>query len=240
MSPCTPIEFSLSFQSTPLQGNHWQHPDSRATALVLHGGGSSSAAGFGELRDFLYQRQISSIAFDHFGHGKSGGSQLGSTLAQRVAQVGAVIEQLALRSEQLSLIGFSMGAYVAALAAQAHAIPRLGLAIPAAYASAAYHVPFGPDFSQILRTPRSWENSDAFDIIAGYRGHLLVVSAEQDAVVPAEIPARYHQQAGRSASRHHHQIAGAGHNLSLHFAELPQARIDAYEKIVALCLRENT
>ncbi len=240
MSPCTPIEFSLSFLSTPLQGNHWQHPDSRATALVLHGGGSSSAAGFGELRDFLYQRQISSIAFDHFGHGKSGGSQLGSTLAQRVAQVGAVIEQLTLSSEQLSLIGFSMGAYVAALAAQAHAIPRLGLAIPAAYASAAYQVPFGPDFSQILRTPRSWENSDAFDVIASYRGHLLVVSAEQDAVVPAEIPARYHQQAGRSASRHHHIIEGAGHNLSVHFAELPQARIDAYEKIVALCLRENT
>lgn len=227
--------FEVPFQGTLLRGSRYTPPGASHTTLILHGGGTSAAEGFGELRRFLHARHIETIAFDAVGHGRTGGAQLGTTLEERVQQVIAVVQSQALVPEALALLGFSMGAYVAVKAAAQLGVPSLCLAIPAAYATQAYQVPFGPQFSQILRTPDSWVDSDAFDLVADYTGHLLVISAEEDRVVPPEIPHTYLTCAKRSASRQHHIIRGAGHQLSEHYAREPQAREDAYTAIAALC-----
>jgi pimeloyl-ACP methyl ester carboxylesterase len=130
-----------------------------------------------------------------------------------------------------------MGAYVAVKASVAVGVPRLCLAIPAAYAAQAYKTPFGPEFSKILRTPRSWANSDAFELVRDYSGHLLVVSAEEDRIVPAEIPQRYAASRTNRASTVHHVIKGSGHNLSEHYEREPEARMAAYTEIASLCQR---
>jgi uncharacterized protein len=233
------LDFEVPFQGTLLRGNRWTQPEATCTALVLHGGGTSAAEGFGELRRFLHARHITTLAFDAVGHGRTGGAQLGTTLQQRVQQVAAVVQCQGLVAESLALIGFSMGAYVAVKAAAQLGVPRLCLAIPAAYATQAFEVPFGPQFSQILRTPGSWVPSDAFDLVADYTGHLLVLSAEEDRVVPSEIPQKYLACAHNSASRQHHIIQRAGHKLSEHYAREPQAREAAYSAIATLCQRER-
>ncbi len=230
-------EFQVPFAGTHLFGSHWQPTAPRATALILHGGGLSNAAGFDALRTHLAGHGVASVAFDAVGHGRTGGAQLGTTLEGRVQQVVAVAEALALRPEALTLAGFSMGAYVAVKAAVALGVPRLCLAIPAAYAPEAYAVPFGPAFSAILRTPRSWARSDAFDAVRQHHGHLLVVSAERDEVVPADIPATYATSAVNGASVHHHVVPGSLHNLSAHYEQDPAAREAVYSQIAALCLR---
>ena len=229
------VDFEVPFQGTLLRGSRYTPSGATQTALVLHGGGTSAAEGFGELRLFLHARNIATLVFDAVGHGRTGGAQLGTTLEERVQQVITVVQSQGLAPDALALVGFSMGAYVAVKAAAQLGVPRLCLAIPAAYATQAYQVPFGPQFSQILRTPDSWVNSDAFDLVADYTGHLLVLSAEEDSVVPSEIPHTYLTCAKRSASRQHHIIRRAGHQLSEHYAREPQAREDAYAAIAALC-----
>ena len=109
--------------------------------------------------------------------------------------------------------------------------------IPAAYAAHAYMAPFGPEFSKILRTPQSWANSDAFDLTRNYDGHLLVISAEEDRVVPAAIPQRYASAENNRASTVHHVVKGSGHNLSEHYEREPSARTAAYSEIASLCQR---
>lgn len=230
-------EFRLGYGSHTLVGDRLTPARVEAVALILHGGGTSTGEGFQALRSFLYDRHIESISFDFVGHGRTGGSQQGTTLLQRVEQVQRVVQAMEVDVARLSLLGFSMGAYVATLAQAALRVPRLGLAIPAAYTPAAFDVPFGPAFRQLLRQPRSWEGSDAFDRVQDFDGHLLVLSAEHDEVVPAEIPACYHARAERARSRVHHVIRGAGHRLGPHYDAHPAAQRQAYEAIAALCLR---
>jgi pimeloyl-ACP methyl ester carboxylesterase len=231
------LEFEVPFQRTVLLGNRRTPHGATRSAILLHGGGTSAADGFEELRTFLHAQGVETLAFDCVGHGRTGGQQLGTTLHERVQQVHAVITSQNLEPSVLTLIGFSMGAYVAVKAAAEIGVPRLCLAIPAAYTAQAYKTPFGPEFSQILRTPRSWETSDAFDLIRNYTGHLLVVSAEEDRIVPAEIPQRYATTRTNRRSTVHHVIKGSGHNLSEHYERDPQARMAAYTEIASLCQR---
>lgn len=231
------FEFEVPFQRTVLLGNRWTPQGATRKALLLHGGGTSAADGFLELRTFLYAQNIETLAFDCVGHGRTGGPLLGTTLHERVQQVNAVIKSQRIKPSTLAIVGFSMGAYVAVKAAVEIGVRRLCLAIPAAYSTQAYKVPFGPEFSQILRTPRSWANSDAFDLTRDYTGHLLVVSAEEDRIVPAEIPQRYASARDKLASTVHHVVKGSGHNLSEHYEREPQARMAAYTEIASLCQR---
>lgn len=231
------VEFALPFQGTLIVGDRWMPPHPRHTALLLHGGGASAAEGFRELRTFLHAQHIATVAFDAVGHGRTGGRQLGTTLEERVQQVVAVLKSEGLDASTLTLVGFSMGAYVGAKAAAELGVSRLCLAIPAAYAARAYRVPFGPQFTEILRTPRSWEHSDAFELLDNYLGHLLVISAEEDSVVPAEIPRKYVAAARNCATVKHVVVRRAGHTLSEHYEREPQSRAAVYSEIASLCQR---
>lgn len=235
MRPMIPEPFRLPYRHLQLVGDRWPVEHPRGEALILHGGGSSSGEGFQALRAHLAARGVASTAFDFIGHGRTGGALADSSLADRVAQVFAVQDGLGLDPAGLTLIGFSMGAYVATLAATRRPGAGLGLAIPAAYTPAALELPFGPRFADCIRRPRSWADSDAFALLAGYRGRLLVLSADADAVIPPEIPPRLFEAATASAWRRHHRIAGAGHKLDEHWERRPEDRDAAYQRIAELC-----
>jgi pimeloyl-ACP methyl ester carboxylesterase len=225
---------TVPYKNTQLQGERWRVDGQRAEALILHGGGSSQGSGFQPLRNFLAAHGIGSTTLDFIGHGRTGGALADSSLADRVAQVLALMDDLPLDAPSTALIGFSMGAYVAAQVSARRPIRNLGLAIPAAYAPAAFELPFGPQFSACIRQPGSWQDSDAFQIMRAYTGRLLVLSAAEDQVIPAEIPARLFDEARHARQRVHHSIAGATHQLSEQFAREPQSQVEAYRQIVAL------
>lgn len=180
-------------------------------AVLIHGAGASERGRFAPLRKVLSELGIGSIAFDCIGHGETGGALGVSSLASRTRQAAAVIEAQC-GDAPLALIGTSMGAYNAIRLAEKHSIEALILVVPGVYTPDAYEIPFGQEFSAIIRKERSWNATDAWKILAGFRGRLLVIAAERDAVIPAEIPERLVASAEKASWRELHVVPGAEHN----------------------------
>ncbi|HEX8957173.1 MAG TPA: alpha/beta hydrolase [Burkholderiaceae bacterium] len=186
-----PHTFSVDFAGTSLRGDA-THGEC-GNVLLLHGAGASARNKFSILRHALEARGVGMTCFDCIGHGETGGEMSESSLLSRTRQAEAVIAHRGLEcgmDAPLSLIGFSMGAYNAIRLTQTHEVGSLILIVPGVYTPSAYGLPFGPQFSSAIRRERSWEDSDAWEILSRYRGRLLVIAAGNDAVIPREIPER--------------------------------------------------
>lgn len=203
-------DFEVPFDGTVLKADHYVGSDSNHI-LYLHGAGGSTRRGHHLLRGALQQRGLGSVCFDAIGHGDTGGTLPQSSVASRTRQAQAVLAASAL-AEPLAVFGSSMGAYNAIRLTQQHRVDALVLIVPGVYTPAAYEVPFGPDFSAVIRRERSWADSDAWEILSRFEGRLLVIHAEHDAVIPLEIPERLVAAATRAESRRLHIVRGAEHN----------------------------
>ena len=203
--------------------------------LLIHGAGQSERGRFAALRSALHRRGIGSTAFDCVGHGQTGGLLRESSLASRTRQAAAVADARHGVSP-LALVGTSMGAYNAIKLLETRRVESLVLVVPGVYTPAAYDLPFDAGFSAVIRAPRSWAATDACDILGRYTGRLLVIAAENDAVIPSEIPARLVDAAGKASWRKLHVVAGAQHNRL--FALLAEQPADFAETmaLVFACL----
>lgn len=216
-------DFEVSYQSEVLIGQHWVSEQARKTVLIMHGAGNSSSRGFHSLQRHLCDHHIDSISFDFLGHGRTGGCVQESSLERRTEQALKVVQKFKLE-RNLNVIGFSMGAHNALKIAAQISVARIGLAIPAVYSERAEGVAFGPFFSSCIRRYRSWEDSQCFSIIEKFKGKLLVISAEADLVIPAEIPCKLIEKARNCIDAEHHCVRGSGHDLGAHFGEYPESR----------------
>jgi uncharacterized protein len=202
----TPDIFELPFGKHLLRGDRF---GMRCETMVLHGAGNSSRARFLKIRQSLNARGIPSVSFDFIGHGETGGEMRGCTLRERTEQAAAVIRHAG--AEPLTLVASSMGAYTAIKLTEIFAVANLILLVPAVYTPRAYGIPFGPEFSAAIRRPGSWRESDAFDILSGFRGHLLVIAAECDDVIPGEVIERIHASTRNAEARSLHVVPASGH-----------------------------
>src|SRR4051812_2784719 len=100
--------FSVPYNGTDLIGDIL---GSSPNVLVIHGAGKANRNRYESIRKSLFDLGISSAAFDHIGHGATGGSLEGSTLHDRTEQAVAVIGHLKLQN--FSIIAGSMGGYTA-------------------------------------------------------------------------------------------------------------------------------
>jgi pimeloyl-ACP methyl ester carboxylesterase len=148
----------------------------------------------------LQGRGIGSCAFDFLGHGESGGELTGSSLKARTEQAEAVIATQRL-AKPLKLMAASMGAYSAVRLTDRFPVAAMVLIVPAMYAAAAYAAPFGGSFRALIRQPDSWRASDAWEVLARFRGRLLVVAGECDTVIPRGVIRRIVDAAESAASR---------------------------------------
>jgi uncharacterized protein len=203
-------QFGVPFGGFTLRGDHYVGARSNHTVL-LHGAGASTRHMHHLLRNALQQRGVGTTCFDCVGHGETGGALAQSSVASRTRQAEAVIAARAM-DQPLALIGISMGAYNALRVAQTHPVDALVLMVPGVYTPPAYDVPFGPEFSAIIRRERSWADTDAWDMLARFEGSLLVVAAEHDAVIPRDIPERLVASAVRARQRELMVVEGGAHN----------------------------
>ena len=150
--------------------------------------------------------------------------------------------------KNIVVIGKSMGAYIAT-----HLLDRgvtdLVLIAPAAYSPelVAQKICFGSAFSEIIRRKNSWQASDAFEKIANFGGHTLIIQHQNDEKVPDAIVQKYFNSAGKNCStsiprepRHGIQKTLAevtlkhlpieGHNTS--FAPLPGGKLDGSDTAI--------
>lgn len=177
--------------------------------LMLHGGGKDRTV-FYKYREILDTFGFGTTIFDFTGHGETGGDIHESSLFSRTMQAEAVIAHQALALT--GCIGVSMGAYNALQLSKTIPLQSLILMVPGVYSTPAYKVKFGPDFSAIIRQHRSWEQSDAWGIAAEFNGNLLIIAAENDAIIPGEIPEKLLSSASCCCQKQLLIVPGAGHN----------------------------
>jgi pimeloyl-ACP methyl ester carboxylesterase len=168
--------------------------------LLLHGAGRSCRARFREMREEFWAAGITSAAFDCIGHGDTGGALKASSLRSRTEQACRVLDTLSL-APGFSLLGASMGGYTAVTLTERYPVASLLLLGPAMYAAEAYAAPFNGGFTEIIRRPGSWEASDAWEILSRFRGRLLVVAGEQDAVIPPGVIRSIYESAKNARER---------------------------------------
>ena len=219
--------FELPFEDFVLRGDTY---DEGCETIILHGAGQSSRSRFSRMRTSLNAHGIPSASFDFIGHGETGGELLGTSLHARTKQAAMVIRHTCV--EPLTLIAASMGAYTAIKLTERFSVNNLVLMVPAVYTSKAYDVKFGPEFSAIIRAPNSWQDSDAFSILKGFTGNLLIIAAENDHVIPIEVIERIHAAASHARTNHLHIVPESTH-LSL-FPNLEDFHL-ALDRILALC-----
>lgn len=178
--------------------------------LVLHGAGNSCRQNFRWLRDELWAAGISSAAFDFVGHGDTGGDLKSSSLSSRTRQACRVIDALKLK-QPLALMGVSMSGYTAVKLLEHYRVKSLILVVPAMYTAQAYTIPFNGGFTEIIRQPQSWIHSDAWQILAGYRGRLLIAAGEEDRIIPHGVITRIYDAAVNASERELYVAPDASH-----------------------------
>lgn len=204
--------FSVDFQQIKLVGDIVLG-NSQSNLLCLHGGGSLGKKRFDKLRERLNERNIGSCAFDFIGHGETGGDITSSSLESRVKQVLAVVKSQALR-QPLSVIASSMSGYVSIKLTEFLDIENIALLAPAVYTSEAYSVSFGLRFSEIIRKPYSWRDSDVWKTIGNYTGNLLIFAAEKDQVIPVKVIAGIYNSALKASTKEIIMFKDATHPLT--------------------------
>jgi len=185
-------------------------PGNSPQVLVLHGAGNSNRGRFRTLREELFAKGISSAAFDFVGHGDTGGDLKSSSLSSRTRQTCRVVDSLNLQ-QPFSVIGASMSAYTSVKLLEHFQIKSLILLVPAMYTSQAYTTPFNRGFSDIIRQPQSWVQSDAWRLLADYTGRLLIVAGENDQIIPRDVINRIYDSAVNAVERKLYIAPNASH-----------------------------
>ena len=168
--------------------------------LILHGAGNANRGNFRLFREQLLIHGISSAAFDFVGHGDTGGKLKSSSLISRTRQACCVVDSLRIQ-QPFSVIAASMGAYTAVKLLEYYQIKNMIFIVPAMYDSKAYNVPFNKGFTEIIRQPQSWRNSDAWQILVKYKGRLFTIAAERDDVIPLGVVNRIYDSAVNAKER---------------------------------------
>ena len=210
------MNFSIPFEKITLKGN--TVGDSKPAVLFLHGAGASNLARFDSFRELLARQGVSSAGLDFIGHGETGGSLESSSLKQRTEQAVAVIRELSL-NQPLTIIAASMSGYTALQLTRLVEVENLIFLAPGVYAAEAYDVPFNSGFSEIIRKPDSWKDSDAWEILNSFKGNLLICTAENDQVVPKELTDMLYESAVHSHHREIYMISNATHPLGKYLEE---------------------
>lgn len=188
--------FRVPFDRLTLCGDMLSE-DGAADVLTLHGAGETGRQRVRYLRERLLAEGISSCCFDFIGHGETGGDIKNTSLLERTQQACRIIDTRNIR-RPLRIIAASMGAYTAVKLLEHYAVEKLVLLVPAMYAADAYRVTFGNGFTDIIRAPNSWMNSDAWEILSTYTGDLFIIAAGRDEVIPKGVIDRIRASAVRA------------------------------------------
>lgn len=218
----------VPFENTVLYGDIAEGA-SPVRLLMLHGAGQSNAGRYRFWREDFFSLGVGSVAFDCIGHGETGGSLAGSSLQERTRQAWAFMGASGIDMPPV-ILGSSMGAYTAITLTGLMEVRALILNVPAVYDRAAYAVPFGPEFSRIIRQEKSWKRSDAWELLRRFIGDVFVISAAEDEVIPRELIEDLLDSAVSARSLKHLSLEGCGHRYTL---EEPH-RTEAFETIAAL------
>ncbi|MEK7638761.1 MAG: alpha/beta hydrolase [Patescibacteria group bacterium] len=156
---------------------------------------------FGLLAYELQSEEHTSLLYHQPGLGASGGDFATETLASRARTLTELVKifECETKSSQAIIFGSSAGAYMALRAARrlqfdGAVVPKVVLLAPPAFPPTIDSVPYGPEFTKIVRTPWDFATAPIFDDLVAYvesGGSVLVVYAEYDENIPRKIQQLY-------------------------------------------------
>jgi dienelactone hydrolase len=168
---------------------------------------------------------------DTSGH-ERGTANRQDSLAQLLVDYAALIESAGNDPARLGVLGFSYGAYEAALLMGHRSPAWLALRSPALYPDAHWHMPkedLHPQTLERYRRLRTGPGENrALACCAAYRGDVLLIESECDEVIPRTVIDNYADAFQHARSLTRRMLSGADHQLSDH-----RSRMGYHELVVA-------
>jgi pimeloyl-ACP methyl ester carboxylesterase len=193
------------------------------SVIFLHGGGPSSKADTGYLTGIFTSRGRSTVRFDFSGQGDSTGAMKASSLKKRHREALGVIEHFGIQGG-ITLIGTSMGGYVAAGLVPEIDVKELILFCPAAYDVRARDVEFGRGFTEIIRRSGSYLDTDIHSLLSDFRNEAMLITGTEDNIIPPAVIEIYRAGLKNASSFDHYTIEGCPHPIHRWVADKPAQR----------------
>lgn len=211
-----------------------KHPDDPSDFVFFHGAGKSTKE---RARNFfdesLFNAVPSIVTFDFSGHGESSGELKESSLKQRVLEAQRAIELFTTKKD-LTLCGASMGGYVALKMLPFYDVKNLILFCPAVYDKRVFEISFNQGFSEIIRKPNSWENSDIFSSLETFSGNLLLFIGKNDTVIPRGVIDLIDAHSSRAARKEIIRLDNCPHAIHSWLDSHPSEKKYIAKKIIDL------
>jgi hypothetical protein len=192
----------------------------KCPGVIFFHGMTSSENSYIPIAEMLARRGVAALTLSIRGHGASDGDFSKLTVADGVQDGIAAYDFFAGQNEvdpsRIGLCGTSVGASIAACVSAERPVSSLVVRAPAAYDDAMMHMHYPAIMaaeSHIFGDIKDPGKTPAIKAIACFAGDLLVITSENDAVIPVSISSRYFSGATQSHSRRQVVIAGATHRL---------------------------
>jgi uncharacterized protein len=180
--------------------------------ISLHGAGPSDKESIKYLSAFLQLNSRSVIRFDFSGQGKSTGNIKHSSLNKRLNEAKSVLNYFGI-NKNLTIIGTSMGGYIASLLSGFYETDNLILFCPAAYSKEAKDIRFDSGFTEILRTKNSFMNTDIKETLKKFKGKALLFVGSDDEIIPIDVIEIYKNGLSNSSYFGLIEVPGCPHSI---------------------------
>jgi pimeloyl-ACP methyl ester carboxylesterase len=190
--------------------------------LFVHGWGGSQEQYVARARDVAALGCLC-LTFDLRGHAQTRGQHdtvtRESNLHDVLAAYDVLTRQPGIDPDAIAVIGSSYGGYMAAMLSALRPVRWLALRAPALYRDAGWDLPKrqlhkGDDLEIYRRSVVPADDNRALRACAEFKGDVLVVESEQDAVIPHPVITSYVEACAHARSLTYRVIAGADHGLS--------------------------
>lgn len=208
--------------------------------VFLHGAGTGNYTRVFGMAPALIENGHSILAFDFSGHGKSSGILKESSLQKRTDEAVSMIQEFASRESPLTICGSSMGGYIALkmLAYFPERIRNLVLFCPGVYDRRAFDLRFNSGFTEQIRVPDSWKNSDVFALLDHFKGNLAVFIGEKDQVIPPAVIDLIDLHAANTAKKQIVRIPDGPHLIHGWLLEHPDL-LDRVNRAIVEMMEQN-
>lgn len=191
--------------------------DYKKLLILIPGGGKTvGASRFDILQKKLFENKIGSVSINFKGVEGSTGLVEEDSLSERISTTIKITDWIKenYTFEFLSLYGVSMGGpIVLGVQNQIKCNGKIIIHTPAAYAKESLNTNFNEQFTNILRTPNSWKNSDSFNLLKSLNNPTLLMIHSLDEIIPKEISDRYEEIIMSKDNSKIIKVNGAKHSI---------------------------
>ncbi len=187
--------------------------------VIFFHGMTSSEKGYIPIAESLTKNGIISLTLNLRGHGSNQGNLNTLTVNDAVADAFSAYDFFTqhdfVDKKRIGLCGTSVGAAIASIVSKQREVKSLVLRSPAAYTDKMMKMTYSDIMAHeglIFQKIKNIRNTTPLKAIAKFKGSLLVITSENDTIIPVRLSRQYLSEA-KGAKKKMIEISGAAHNL---------------------------